>query len=138
MNSPPYVRHQLLLPQKEPLLPSFPGNPSGPAGWSTPGSCKVCFFPESWYTREPESALLQWSLCCPRSNGAPAGKPYWPSKPNALGAHLPSARTLDGEPDMGLRAFTPVGELLQYNCSSVSGSPTCGVWDGIISQVPPS
>ena len=43
-----------------------------------------------------------------------------------------------GEPDMGLRTLTPVGELLQYNYSPVCGSPTWRVWDLIILQVCPS
>ena len=66
-------------------------------------------------------------------------KPHWPLKPNALGAHLPGARPPGcGEPDMGLRTLTPVGEPLQYNYSSVCGLPSWGLWDFIISRVHPS
>lgn len=34
-----------------------------------------------------------------------------------------------GEPDVGLRFLTPVGEPLQYNDSPACGSPTLRVWD---------
>lgn len=34
-----------------------------------------------------------------------------------------------GEPDVGLRTLTPVGEPLQYNYCPVCGSPNCGVQD---------
>ena len=37
-----------------------------------------------------------------------------------------------GKPDVGFRTFTTVGELLQYHCSPVSGSPTWQVWDLIL------
>ena len=40
-----------------------------------------------------------------------------------------------GEPDVGLG---PMGELVQYNCSPVCGSPTWGVWGLIILCVCPS
>ena len=43
-----------------------------------------------------------------------------------------------GEPDMGLRTLTPVGEPLQYNYSPIRGLPTWGVWDLIILRVRPS
>lgn len=65
-------------------------------------------------------------------------KPHWPSKPNALGMSPPGTRPLAGEPGMGLRALTPKGELLQYNCSPVLWVTHQGVWDLIILQVPPS
>ena len=43
-----------------------------------------------------------------------------------------------GEPDVGLRPFTPMGELLWYNCFSVCGLPTQCVWDLILSWLCPS
>ena len=44
-----------------------------------------------------------------------------------------------GEPDVGLRPLTPVGEPLQYNYSPICGSPHLGrVSDSIVSRVCPS
>ena len=37
-----------------------------------------------------------------------------------------------GKPDVGLRTFTPVGELLWYKCSPVCESPTKQLWDLIL------
>ena len=37
-----------------------------------------------------------------------------------------------GKPDVGLRTFTPVGELLWYNCSPVCESSTQHLWDFIL------
>ena len=37
-----------------------------------------------------------------------------------------------GKPDVGLRTFTPVGELLWYNCSPVCESPTQWLWDMVL------
>ena len=56
--------------------------------------------------------------------GLPKFKPRWPSKSNAVQVCLPGAGPRAGEPDVGLRTLTPVGETLQYNYSSVCGSPT--------------
>ena len=44
-NTPRYVRHQLLCPQREPQPPpSSPGDPLRPAGMSVPGSYEVTAF----------------------------------------------------------------------------------------------
>ena len=43
-----------------------------------------------------------------------------------------------GKPDVGLRTFTTVGELLWYNCSQVCGLPTWQVWGLILSWLCPS
>ena len=45
------------------------------------------------------------------------------------GLPLPMPDPQSGEPDVRLRALTPVGELLQYNYFPVCGSPTWWVWD---------
>lgn len=42
-----------------------------------------------------------------------------------------------GEPDVGLRFLTPVGEPLQYNDFLVCGSPTLRVWDLMTLQARP-
>ena len=49
---------------------------------------------------------------------------------------IPDPQT--GGPDVGLGAFTPVGELLQYNYLPVCGSHTPWVRDLIVSQMSPS
>ena len=43
-----------------------------------------------------------------------------------------------GNPDMGLRIFTIVVELLWYYCSPVCGSPTLQIWDLILLLLSPS
>ena len=48
------------------------------------------------------------------------------------GLFLPVPDSWAGERGMGLRALTPMGELLQYNYSPVCGSPTWVGWDLII------
>ena len=40
-------------------------------------------------------------------------------------------------PDVGLRTFTAVGDLLWYYCSPVSGSPTCQLLDLILLWLQP-
>ena len=49
------------------------------------------FCPGSWCMWEFVCTLQEWSLCFPLSCGAPAIKPQWPSKTNALGVP-PNAR----------------------------------------------
>lgn len=67
---------------------------------------------------------VHWILCVPSKSDvcispSPMGllqlNPGGLTKPNALGAHLPVPEAWVGEPDMGLRTLTPVGEPLQYN-----------------------
>ena len=59
------------------------------------------------------------TLCVPSKSGvsvssvAPALKPFWPSKLNALGLLLPVPGPQAEEPDVGLKTLTPVGKLLQ-------------------------
>ena len=45
---------------------------------------------------------------------------------------VPLADPQTGKPDMRLRTFTTVGELLWYCCSPVCGSPTWQVWGLIL------
>ena len=67
--------------------------------------------------------LQEWSLCFSQSYKTLVIKTCWPS--NALGAPLPDARPPQDRESDGLRNFTPVGELLWCNYSSVCGLPTC-------------
>ena len=65
---------------------------------------------------------------------------------NLIGLHsqtlwgllLPLLNLQDGEPNVGLRTLTPVGDLPWYNCSPVCESPTWCVWGLILSQLCPS
>ena len=67
------------------------------------------------------------SFCFPQSCGAPAIKPHWLSQTNVLGGLIsPMLDPWAGEPNVGLRTLTPVGEPLQYNYSAVWGSPIWG------------
>ena len=66
--------------------------------------------------------LQEWSLCFPQSYGGPIIKFHWPSKSDSLGILSTFADPQDGEPDLGLRTFTTVRELLWYY-SPVCGSP---------------
>ena len=60
------------------------------------------------------------------------------SNPTSLQSQIPwrflvaLADPQTGKPDMGLRTFTTVGELIWYCYSPVCGSPTWQVWDLIL------
>ena len=73
----------------------------------------------------PPRAEFLFALVC----GFPVSRLCWPSKPGALGL-LPRPALHIGEPHVGLRTFTPVGELLWYNYFPVCGLPTqgYGIW----------
>ena len=68
-------------------------------------------------------ALQEWSLCFPQSYGGPVTKFHWPSMSDSLGILSTFADPQAGEPDVGLRTFTTVRELLWYYCSPVCRSP---------------
>ena len=119
--------------------PASAGDPPILAGKSGPVSYEVtAFSPGSWCTWDP--------VCAPKSgvSVSPSPMEFLQSNPAGLqsqilwGLLLPLPDPQAGEPDMGLRAFTPVGELLWYNYLPVCGSPTQHVWDLILSQLHPS
>ena len=91
----------------------------------------------------PFSWVLVWTsfcLCPPKTLFAPV---LWQSYnqiflainqsqiPWGFLVPLPDLQT--GKPDMGLKTFTTVGELLWYYCSPVYRLPTWPVWDLILS-----
>ena len=80
--------------------------------------------------------LLDWSLCFPKFCGVPATKPYWSSKPDALGFIFLVLEPCVQDPEVGLRTLTPAGEPLQDNYSLVGGSLTQGLWDLMIWFLP--
>ena len=71
MNVPQYIYHY------------SPGGSARPAGRSGPGFYQIAAFALGPGAHEILCVLFK-SLCFPQSWGAPAVKPCWPSKPNAL------------------------------------------------------
>ena len=63
-------------------------------------------------------------ICFPQSCGASALKPCLFQSQVLLGFLLPVPDLQAGEPDMGLRTLTPVGDSQQYNYFTVCRSPT--------------
>ena len=95
--------------------------PLGPGAHRTlwaPSQCGVSVFPSPVEVLQSNPAVLQSQI-------------LW-----GLLLLLPDPQA--GKPMLGLRTFTPVGELLWYNCFSVLGSPTWRVWGLILSRVHPS
>ena len=126
MNIPWYLCLQFPCPYSEPQLsPVSPGDPARPTGRSGPGSYEVAAF-----------ALgpgVHKTLCAPSKSGfsvSLSSVELLLSTSSGLQSHMLWGILLlipdpqDGEPDVGLRTLTPVGELLQYNCSPVCGLPT--------------
>ena len=66
-------------------------------------------------TWNPVCALQEWSLCFPQSCGAPALKPTGLQSQMLWGFLFPMPDPQAGDPVLGLRTLTPVGEPLQYN-----------------------
>ena len=65
------------------------------------------------------------TLCAPFKSGIPVVKLHWPSEPYSPGIPPPIARPPQaGEPDVGFRTFTAVGEPLWNNHFLVCGLPT--------------
>ena len=64
-------------------------------------------------------------------------KLHWSSKSDSLGASHPLSDSKAWKPAVGLRTFTPVGELLWYNYFPVCGLPTWQVRDLILSWLYP-
>ena len=91
----------------------------------------------SWCAQNFICALQDWSLCFPQSSGSPIIKSHWPLRPDSPGIPSPFVGLQAGKPDMGLRTFTTVGELLRYYCSPVCGSPNKWVWHLIFIMIEP-
>ena len=98
----------------------------------------LLLFPESWCSWDFVCALQEWSFCFSQSCGISAIKPHLPSKPVSLGAPPPIGRPQAGKPVMGLKTFTPVGELLWYNYFLLCRLPTLWLWDLVLSRLLPS
>ena len=140
MSTPQNYCRQCLCLHSEPQPPhASTGDPPVLAGRYGPGSHEVTTsFLGSWCVRYLVCALEEWSFCIPqsceflRSNSAGLQtQMLW-----SLLLLMPDAQA--GEPDVGLRTLTPVGELLWYNYFQVCGSPTWQLWDLILSWLRPS
>ena len=109
---------QYLFPQSElQSLPASPGDSLRPAGKFGSCSNQTTLFVLGW---EISVHAIKMKSLFPSVLRDSQDKPRWSSKPNALGAHIPSG--LDpwaGEPDVELRTLTLVAEHLQYIYSSV-------------------
>ena len=90
-------------------------------------------FPWAWNTQDLVCALHRYSLCFP------SGVEVMLLNPTGLQSHIPWGFPVPledsqaGKPDMGLKTFTIVGELLWYYCSPICGLPTQWVWNLILS-----
>lgn len=78
---PPGKLTQMNVPQC--IHHHSPGGPARPAGRSGPGFYQIAALALDPGAHEIFCVLFK-SLCFPQSWGAPAVKPYWPSKSNAL------------------------------------------------------
>ena len=118
-----------------------PGDSPRPAGRSGPRFYQITALP---------CVLLRVGFCVPVKSGVSVSpRPVQllqllppprsgPSKPNALETYIHRAGPRAGEPDVGLRTLTPVGESLQYNYSPVYGLSIWEVWGLIKSWLPSS
>ena len=125
---------QCPLSHVEPLLThTSMGDPPTLAGRSHSVSYGVTApFPWAWHIQDFVSALHRYSLCFPSpvevlllnttglQSQIPCGVPVLLADSQAV------------KPDMGLKTFTTVGELLWYYCSPICGLPTQWVWNLIL------
>ena len=105
-------------------------SPSTWAGRSGSISCGVTVYlsPGSWYAQYFVCAIQGWSLCILQSCESPVIKSHWPSKSDSW-FPIPLLDPQAGKPDMRLRTFKTVGELLWYYHFPDYGLPTWWVWD---------
>ena len=140
MNIPWGLCHQCPCPHSEPQAAlASSGYPPRLTGRSGPGSYGVTALPWVPVHMKPcvhpprvESVFppVLWSSC----TQAPLA-----FKAKCSGGSSSQCQTPRlGEPDVGFRTLTPVGEPLQYNYFPVCMSSTWHVWDLIVSQKCPS
>lgn len=100
--------------------PPTPGDSPRPAGRCGPGSYQLTAFAlvpvRVRFCGRPLRVKPLFTLSC----GAPAIKPEW-----LWGLVFPVLEPRAGEPDMRLKARTPVGERLQCIYSPACGSAVC-------------
>ena len=133
---------QCLCPHSEPQPPPPPtsaGDSPIVAGRSGPVSCGVTAF--------SPRVLVCTGLCIPSKSGFSVSlSPLEVLQSNLTslqsqilwGLFLPLLDPQAGKPEVGLRTFAPVRELLLYNCFPLCGLPTWRVLDLILLQLRPS
>ena len=89
-------------------------------------------FPWAWNTKDFVCALQRCSLCFPSPVEVMLLNPTDLQSQIPWGFPVPLADPQAGKPDMGLKPFTIVGELLWYYCSPICGLPTQWVWNLIL------
>lgn len=125
----------MLSPACHSCTPS-PRDPPRAPRRSGPGSYKMTAFAQGPGASETWCRFQEWSLSFPSvlwgsCNSAPLVLKAQCSGGSSSWCQTPPA----GEPDVGFRTFTPVGEPLHCNSSPVRGSLKSVVWDLIISRV---
>ena len=120
----PVARHCWLMPPQETLQHWQVGLVQSPVG-------SLLLFPGSW-------CALDQGMFVPSKNGvsvftSPVIKSSWPSRLYSLGIFVLLMDLQAVKPDVGLRNFITVGELLWYYYSLVCGSSTLWVWDLVLS-----
>ena len=117
-----------------PTSHTLTGHPAMSAVRSGPGSWGHCFFWCSWHARDLVCILREWSFCFPSSVDF-----LWADfsglQSQMLWGLLAKPALHIGEPGVGLRTFTPVGEPLWYTYFPVCASPT---QDVILLQMHPT
>ena len=80
-----------MTPERATATPASPGDPPRPSGRSGPDSYGVTAFALEPSVHKTLCALSKSGVCFSQSHGAPAVKPCWSSKPNALESLPPDA-----------------------------------------------
>ena len=78
---PSCICHQLIWPQRATAAPPCPGDPWRPAGRSDPSCMRLLLLSRAGPCVHPPGVKSPF----PSVLGVPATKPYWPSKPKAVG-----------------------------------------------------
>ena len=116
-------------PRNEPRSPPvFSGDSPRIAVRSHPDSYGVSAFPWDPVHMNVCVHLSRMGSLFHPSHGAPAHKPHWPLKPNALGLFLLVPVPQGCRPLVGLRTLTPIGESLWHSYFPVCRPPTWQVW----------
>ena len=134
MSTPQNSHHQCPCPHS---VPQPPPPPAGDPPILAVGSCPVSYEVASFF---PDPCVHN-TLCAPSKSGvsvSPSPVEFQWSYPTGLqsqilwGLFFPLPDSQAGKPDVGLRIFTPMGELLWYNYFPVCVSPTWWIWDLIL------
>ena len=136
--SPELLLPVSLSPEWATATPASTGDPLILAGRSDPVTYMVTtYFLLCPGTHKNICAPSKSGFCFPQSCGIPWSNSSVPQNQIFWGI-LPVPDHHTGKSDVGLRNFTPVRELLYYNCLAVCGLPTQQEWDLILLWLHPS